>query len=295
MASPFASTSTSTPVALPSNPSPMDSAAVASENARSTSSTQQPRASVENSCEEIFNDSNQGEHARSPQPDANRSARKAEKKTQGPLPGMTEYQSTYSGNRDHDYEKKYPPDPIGGEVSDDARVWKVYLDEAERYDDEMLKGFQATIDTLLVFAALFSAVVTTFVIQTSQVLQPDYTQITAHLLLEQIQLLRAAGNVTAINEVPPSSLGLESTSFSTTDLWINGLFFASLSLSLAVALASVLVKQWLQYYNSPISGSTKDCALMRQSRFEGFSKWGLYFLLDWSFLSQNSICHSVGP
>ncbi|KIK54353.1 hypothetical protein GYMLUDRAFT_142411, partial [Collybiopsis luxurians FD-317 M1] len=51
--------------------------------------------------------------------------------------------------------------------------WKVYLDETESHDEDMLKGFRDTIDTLLVFAALFSAVVTSFIIQTSQALQPD--------------------------------------------------------------------------------------------------------------------------
>ncbi|KIK54349.1 hypothetical protein GYMLUDRAFT_142068, partial [Collybiopsis luxurians FD-317 M1] len=51
--------------------------------------------------------------------------------------------------------------------------WKVYLEEAESHDEDVLKSFRDTIDTLLVFAALFSVVVTSFIIQSSQALQPD--------------------------------------------------------------------------------------------------------------------------
>ncbi|KAK7445073.1 hypothetical protein VKT23_014935 [Stygiomarasmius scandens] len=197
----------------------------------------------------------------------------------GILPNMPGYQSSYTGNRDYDYEKKYPPDPYGQEASEDARIWKVYLDEAEAYDDEMLKGFRDTINSLLVFAALFSAVVTTFVVQTSQSLLPDYGYITAIQLIEQNQLLRAAGNVTAINNIPPSPVSIDSVSFTNTDVWINGLFFTSLSLSLVTALLSVLANQWLQAYTSLTSGSARDRATIRQFRLSGFERWKMHEII----------------
>ncbi|KAK7445072.1 hypothetical protein VKT23_014934 [Stygiomarasmius scandens] len=198
----------------------------------------------------------------------------------GILPNMPGYQSTsYTGNRDYDYEKKYPPDPYGQEASEDARIWKVYLDEAEAYDNEMLNGFRDTINSLLVFASLFSAVVTTFVIQTSQALLPDYGYITANQLIEQNLLLRAAGNVTAINNIPPSPVGIDSVSFTNTDVWINGLFFTSLSLSLATALLSVLANQWLQAYTSLTSGSARDRATIRQFRYTGFENWKMHEII----------------
>ncbi|KAJ3884551.1 hypothetical protein GG344DRAFT_22023, partial [Lentinula edodes] len=56
-------------------------------------------------------------------------------------------------------------------------------------------------------------------------------------------------------------------------LWINGLFLASLSLALATALLSVLVKQWLQAYSSMSAGSAKHKALVRQFRYAGLVKW----------------------
>ncbi|KAF5333028.1 hypothetical protein D9758_017222 [Tetrapyrgos nigripes] len=190
------------------------------------------------------------------------------------LLGITEYQSPYTGTRDYDYTRKYPQDEFGKEASENARVWKVYLDEAETFDDEMLNGFRDTLDALLVFAALFSAVVTSFVISTVVNLQPDYTEITARLMLEQNLLLRAAGNTTAQQSVPKASVDLDNADVSTKDLWINGLFFASLSLSLATALLSVLVKQWLQAYTLSLpTGNAQERAKIRQFRYLGFEMW----------------------
>ncbi|KAJ3858570.1 hypothetical protein EV359DRAFT_52068, partial [Lentinula novae-zelandiae] len=133
--------------------------------------------------------------------------------------------------------------------------------------------FKETIDSLLVFAALFSGVITSFIITTISSLQPDYSQIAAILLVEQVQLLRAAGNSTAINAIPKSSVDLGNASVDTHDLWINGLFLASLSLALVTALLSVLVKQWLQAYSSISAGNAKQRAMIRQFRYDGLVKW----------------------
>ncbi|PVF95819.1 hypothetical protein CPB86DRAFT_816861 [Serendipita vermifera] len=89
-----------------------------------------------------------------------------------------------------DYEAKYPADEFGEESGPNARFWRVYLDEAEMFDMEMTEGWKDTIDVLLVFAGLFSAVVTTFVAQTSQSLEADYAKISASLLTELVGLQR---------------------------------------------------------------------------------------------------------
>ncbi|KAJ7595735.1 hypothetical protein C8J56DRAFT_1115822, partial [Mycena floridula] len=192
--------------------------------------------------------------------------------------GITQFQSSYSGDRTYDYEEKYAPDPMGHQARPNARVWKVYLDESDSYDEDMLRSFRDTIDALLVFAALFSGVVTTLLVQTSQAFQPNYALITTLLLAEQIQLLRAAGNISAINSVPSSFNGQQAAAGTNTDIWINALFIASLSLSLATALLSVLIKQWLQvgsFYLLLISGSCNamERALIRQFRITGLEKW----------------------
>ncbi|KAL1705705.1 hypothetical protein EV121DRAFT_290222 [Schizophyllum commune] len=171
-----------------------------------------------------------------------------------------------------DYEKKYAPDPFGKELNPDARVWSVYNDETQVADAKMTRGLQVTIDTLLVFAGLFSAVVTTFVAQSSQKLDPDYAKITASLLNELV-LLQRATRAGVTSEIPISQLSFDSETYRSTDLWVNGLWLTSLTLSLLTALLSVLAKQWIESFSDPIVAYSRDRAIIRQYRVQGFERW----------------------
>ncbi|KAG6819520.1 hypothetical protein H0H93_011064 [Arthromyces matolae] len=197
---------------------------------------------------------------------------------------------TIGGSRVYDYTMKYAPDKPGEEHKENARVWNVLLDEAESHDKDMLRGFRDIIDGVLIFASLFSAVVTTLVAQTSQVLQPDDAQIMVSLLVESNQLLRAAGNATAINAVAQSKLVPGTVVHTSLDVWVDTLFLASLGLSLSTALLTVVVKQWLhvnisfsfysvqfftllQAYSSFITGDARTRAFITDFRSEGLRIW----------------------
>lgn len=52
---------------------------------------------------------------------------------------------------DTDFKRKYPPDALGKEMDDGARVWKVFRDEATTHDSSMLGGWHKTLDILLIF------------------------------------------------------------------------------------------------------------------------------------------------
>ncbi|PBK79539.1 hypothetical protein ARMGADRAFT_1049129 [Armillaria gallica] len=174
-----------------------------------------------------------------------------------------------SGVAPRDYKARYPPDPYGQEMSDNARIWPIYLEEAADFDANMLAEWRDTIDVLLVFAGLFSAVLTTFVVQTSQNMQPDYSQESAFLLFEILKATMSNGTQSSL----PSS---HTTSFSPSpsDEWINSLWFVSLTLSLITALVTVLVKQWLHQYVAVVSDSSaRDRARIRHMRFAGLQTW----------------------
>ncbi len=111
-------------------------------------------------------------------------------------------------------------------------------------------------------AGLFSAVVTTFVAQTSQSLQVDYGQVTATLLIELIDVQRSASNGSLVNTIPRSDLTFHP---STSDSWVNGLWFTSLSLSLATALFAVLTKQWIPGVPGGIPGNRQQQAPLPQT------------------------------
>ncbi|KAG6864440.1 hypothetical protein C0993_008881, partial [Termitomyces sp. T159_Od127] len=56
-----------------------------------------------------------------------------------PISGPTASGTPQLGNRNYDYNQRYSPDEPGKEAEDNARVWKVYLDEAGEYDMDMIE------------------------------------------------------------------------------------------------------------------------------------------------------------
>ncbi|KAH8810218.1 hypothetical protein DL96DRAFT_1447325, partial [Flagelloscypha sp. PMI_526] len=184
------------------------------------------------------------------------------------------------GPRNYNYDQRYSLDEPGEEATDDARVWKVYLDEAEGFDDDMIRGFRETIDSSLVFAALFSAVITTFVVESSGALQSENAQILTYQMAEVIQLLRANHDASKLADVARSPFAPGAATHSSLDVWTNSLFFLALTLSLGVTLACVLVKQWLQAYTALTLGTAKEQALVRHFLFAGTQKWRLRELIS---------------
>jgi hypothetical protein len=124
-------------------------------------------------------------------------------------------------------------------------------------------------------AALFSAVVTTFVVQAATALQLDYAQVSASIALEQLAIQRAIATGSPIPDPLPSTLNMDSSTTSTSDRLVNGLWFTSLAFSLATTLAAMLVKQWIQEYVTPVSGTPQAQARVRQYRFLGFEEWNV--------------------
>ncbi|KAK0220542.1 hypothetical protein IW262DRAFT_1033733 [Armillaria fumosa] len=194
--------------------------------------------------------------------------------------GIQQRVSQAGRNDAFDYEQKFPEDKQYEELGPLARVWGTYLEECARFDTEMVEGWRDGLDVLLVFAGLFSAVVTTFVAQTSQSLQVDYSQVTASLLLELIDVQRATANGSLVNNVPRSGfIPLSDFCPTTSDSFVNGLWFTSLSFSLTTALFVVLTKQWIHQYMAVSSGTPRDRCRVRQFRYMGLQQWRVAFII----------------
>ncbi|KAK0476189.1 hypothetical protein IW261DRAFT_1643641 [Armillaria novae-zelandiae] len=178
----------------------------------------------------------------------------------------TRFYCESKGNDPFDYEQKLPEDKQYEELGPAARVWRTYLEECGLFDHEMVEGWKDGLDVLLVF--------------TSQSLQLDYTQVTASLPYELTNVQRAAASGALVDSIPRSAL----TPFSdfqpaTSDLWVNGLWFTSLSLSLATALVAVLMKQWIHLYMAVPSGTPRDRCHVRQFRYMGLQEWRVPFII----------------
>ncbi|KAI0258995.1 hypothetical protein BC834DRAFT_834284, partial [Gloeopeniophorella convolvens] len=134
------------------------------------------------------------------------------------------------------------PDFEGEDSS--SKIWKLYGEEAEKHDQALTESWNKSMDTLLIFTGLFSAIVSAFIIETYKSLQPDSGSSTVALLSQLVA--QSGGNSSA----PSSTLAPSPTPFTppTSAIRINILMFLSLFLSLACALVSTLVQQWIRDY-----------------------------------------------
>ncbi|KAH7097214.1 hypothetical protein BKA62DRAFT_456450 [Auriculariales sp. MPI-PUGE-AT-0066] len=171
-----------------------------------------------------------------------------------------------------EFEKKYPPDAHGEEASPNARVWRVYRDRVTELDDDLLEGWHKTLDVLLIFVGLFSAIATAFIIEAYKGLQPDYGEITAR----GVVALLAQSNTAFTAPLPIPSF--DHVDASARAIWINALWFASLTLALIDALLCILVKQWLVEYASKQrqpAASGQTWAWRHYAFRQGLDKWGV--------------------
>ncbi|KAK1216180.1 hypothetical protein PQX77_021194 [Marasmius sp. AFHP31] len=144
------------------------------------------------------------------------------------------------------------------------KSWEVVMKEVDSLDDGLVKGWKEDIDTLLVFAGLFSAVVTAFTIESYQWLeeQPEDTTVA---LLKQISWKQINGTT------PPDSQPFE---VSTSVVRINVLWFLSLILALVDALFALLCKQWLREHSRHTHTRTPNEALaLRWLRNQSLERW----------------------
>ncbi|KAK1219715.1 hypothetical protein PQX77_017555 [Marasmius sp. AFHP31] len=160
-------------------------------------------------------------------------------------------------------QSRMPTEPDGTKPTLD-KSWEVVMKEVDSLDDGLVKGWKEDIDTLLVFAGLFSAVVTAFTIESYQWLeeQPEDTTVA---LLKQISWKQINGTT------PPDTQPFE---ISTSVIRINVLWFLSLILALVDALFALLCKQWLREHSRHTHTRTPNEALaLRWLRNQSLEKW----------------------
>ncbi|KAJ7585780.1 hypothetical protein C8J56DRAFT_128177 [Mycena floridula] len=143
--------------------------------------------------------------------------------------------------------------------------WGNVMKEIDKYDDEVAKGWRDDIDTLLVFAGLFSAVVTAFVIESYQWFSEDPGEKTARLIAQLSQHI-GTPNISFQDQQP--------FSVDPRTIRINTFWFLSLMLALSTASAAILAKQWLrEYRRDPPGKSNQESFNHRQLRLQSWECW----------------------
>ncbi|KIM29839.1 hypothetical protein M408DRAFT_67347, partial [Serendipita vermifera MAFF 305830] len=145
--------------------------------------------------------------------------------------------------------------------------WDVYNKEAKKVDTELVNDWRDSLNSLLLFAAIFAAVLTAFIIESKRMLEQDPTGVMVDVM---IFYTNSVANGTHSPYSKPE-YQVESSAIT-----INCLFFASLSASLVAALASVVALQWVADYDAAITrggSSPEDRAKRRQFRYAGVVSW----------------------
>ncbi|EUC59430.1 hypothetical protein RSOL_313570, partial [Rhizoctonia solani AG-3 Rhs1AP] len=86
-------------------------------------------------------------------------------------------------------------DEYGAELEPGARVWKTYVREADKFDLDQVDGWNSSLDVTLIFAALFTAICTAFVIESSKSLKEDQAEISARRLDQIAGILFVVANI----------------------------------------------------------------------------------------------------
>ncbi|KAJ7648803.1 hypothetical protein DFH06DRAFT_997182 [Mycena polygramma] len=158
-----------------------------------------------------------------------------------------------------------------------GKLWSIYIGEAERYDKALVESWKADMEGMLIFSGLFSAILTAFLIESYQTLQPDSGAVTVQLLTQISQQLAAPSTNTSL-------ASLDGPDFQPTasSLVCNTLWFISLTLSITCALLATLVEQWAREF---LHRTEKHPSPIRRARvfsflYFGVRRFGMYVVVD---------------
>ncbi|KIM32245.1 hypothetical protein M408DRAFT_20563, partial [Serendipita vermifera MAFF 305830] len=157
------------------------------------------------------------------------------------------------GQEDIPYTETNPPNIATGEgvqggqfggMTRESTGWDVYNNEAKKVDTELVNDWRDSLNSLLLFAAIFAAVLTAFITESKKMLEQDPTEVLVDVMVFVTNNLANGTHTPYLREeFLPNS----------TAVIINSLLFASLSASLIAALASVVALQWVADYDAAIT------------------------------------------
>ncbi|KAH9944511.1 uncharacterized protein BXZ73DRAFT_87395 [Epithele typhae] len=172
----------------------------------------------------------------------------------------------HRAHKPHDGKQRESPS-----IWDTSDAWAACAKALRDYDEDIITRWKEEIDTLLVFAGLFSAVVTTFNIEAYKLLQQQPEDSSAALLAQisaQLKSITSGSNIT-----DPETTAVVSFKPSAFAIRLNTLWFSSLVCSLLSASLGLLVKQWLREYLAGASSVSRESIRVRQFRHDGLRRW----------------------
>ncbi|KAK6977350.1 hypothetical protein R3P38DRAFT_3295472 [Favolaschia claudopus] len=158
-----------------------------------------------------------------------------------------------------------------------AKIWSVYISEADKYDKALVESWKSDMNGMLIFAGLFSAILSAFLIKSYKSLTPDSEDRMATLLGQISIQLSGIANGTRIDIPFPEPFVV-----STSSLVCNLLWFISLGLSLSSALIATLVEQWARdfRYKTDMRSSPVIRARIFAYLYYGLKRFNMHAVVD---------------
>ncbi|TFY70768.1 hypothetical protein EVG20_g2224 [Dentipellis fragilis] len=166
-----------------------------------------------------------------------------------------------------------------------GQLWSNYVKLAEKRDKAVTTAWKDDMNGIIIFAGLYSAALTAFLVQSYQNLQENSADTSAALLKQAVFLLGQLSqqlspngsqvNISLPEPIPPFTVTSSSRR-------VNTLWFLSLILSLSAVLGATIVQQWAGYrmqvfhkLDNPI-----ECSRIRQFLYEGTAAWKLNIFIE---------------
>ncbi|KAJ7921983.1 hypothetical protein B0H13DRAFT_1546427, partial [Mycena leptocephala] len=168
-----------------------------------------------------------------------------------------------------------------------AKLWAVYISQAEKYDKGLVESWKSDMQGMLIFvrragivgfrAGLFSASLTAFLIESYKTLTPDSADDTVRMLVQISHQLAATANGTTFQI--PSSLPFTPPAGA---LACNILWFISLGLSLTCALIATLLDQWARdfLHRTEMRSAPVIRARVFSYLYYGLKRFKMHFIVE---------------
>ncbi|KAG8772306.1 hypothetical protein FRC12_003131 [Ceratobasidium sp. 428] len=167
-------------------------------------------------------------------------------------------------------------------LQDYAPVWRQYVKLADEEDKDLVEDWDRIIDVTLVFAALFSAVITGFVLESAKGLQVDQSQAAVSAVRDLAGTIRNAFNISPETRPYQAQVTQVEDTFSptTASIWVNCLWFFSLGLSISVSLFAMLAKRWCYNFRSQRFGTAFQRSMKRQKSWDNIEQWKMELIME---------------
>ncbi|CAA7263117.1 unnamed protein product [Cyclocybe aegerita] len=160
------------------------------------------------------------------------------------------------------------------EKQEGVDYWERVLAPVQKKDKAQCDTWKDEVQNILIFAGLFSAVVTAFLVETYKNLQPDPNETAVLLLARIVAHLENQSNAPA--SPPDSVIGPSEAPFtpSNSAIRVNAFWFLSLVLSLTTVLIGITSLQWIREHQSyPEYFSPQQTFTLLHMRTQMLQKW----------------------